>query len=72
MRYVEARIDEYNRDEAYRIYITEGLRLVPQNKYLTTSYSDFISPKKRDTRSGDEIVLDTFKNAGLVFGDGEQ
>lgn len=68
MRYVEARIEEYNRDEAYRFYITRSLQLVPQNKYLKDSYFDVLTPKKVDTRSGDDIVRDVMARAGLKFG----
>lgn len=68
MRYVEARIEEYNRDEAYRFYITRSLQLVPQNKYLKDSYFDVLTPKKVDTRSGDDIVRDVMARAELKFG----
>ena len=68
MRYVEARIDEYNREEAYRFYVTRSLQLGPQNKYITASLDDIIHPEKQDTRSGEEILMDTIVNAGLSFG----
>lgn len=70
MRYVEARIEEYNREEAYRIYVTKSLQLAPQSKYMQTSYVDIINPAREiDTRSGDEIVTDIMKFAGLKFED---
>lgn len=69
MRYVEARIEENNREEAYRFYVTKSLQLMPQNKYITASYQDVLTPKKIDTRSGDEIAIDIMKRAGLKFGD---
>ena len=68
MRYVEARIDEHNREEAYRIYVTKSLQLSPQNKYLTATYEDMLKPHKIDRRTGDEIVVDIIKRAGLKFG----
>lgn len=68
MRYVEARIDEYNREEAYRIYVTKSLQLVPQNSYITTPFTDILEPKKVDNRTGEEIVTDVMKHAGLKFG----
>ena len=68
MRYVEARIDENNREEAYRIYVTRSLQLAPQGSYITKQYMEMLKPQKVDNRSGDEIVADVFKNAGLSFG----
>lgn len=67
MRYVEARIDEYNREEAYRIYVSKSLQLAPQGKWLTVSYMDILKPQKVDDRNGDEIVSDIMKRAGLKF-----
>lgn len=67
MRYVEARIEQERRDEAYRIYVTKSLQLSPQSKYITASYSDIMKPQKEDTRTGDEIARDIIKLAGLRF-----
>lgn len=67
MRYVEARITEYNREEAYRFYITKSLQLAPQNKYISSSFSDIINKKSISNKSADEIVLDIFNKAGLKF-----
>lgn len=71
MRYVEARIDEYNREEAYRIYVTNSLQLTPQRKYMRSSYMDILKEMKHPTpqQSGEEIVINTMKNAGLKFGE---
>lgn len=68
MRYVEARVDEFSRDEAYRIYVTRSLQLIPQSKYLTKDFKDIFNPQKEDNRSVDEIINDVVKNAGLKFG----
>lgn len=67
MRYVEARFDEYQREEAYRIYISKSLQLAPQGKWLQASYREMIKPKKIDNRSGDDIAMDIMKRAGLKF-----
>lgn len=67
MRYVEARFDEYNRDEAYRIYVSKSLQLIPQDKYLTKNYSDILKPEQKDNRSGEDIVSDIMLKAGLKF-----
>lgn len=69
MRYVEARIDEYNREEAYRFYISKSLQLIPQNKYLKVEYTDLLKPQEVDLRSADEIAADIIQRAGLHFED---
>ncbi len=68
MRYVEARVEENNRDEAYRIFVTRSLQLIPQSKYLTTDFNDIIHPDEKDNRTADEIASDVIKNAGLTLG----
>ena len=68
MRYVEARIEENDREDAYRILISKNLQLSPQGKFLDLNYTDIIQPeKKEDRRSGDEIALDIIQRAGLKF-----
>ena len=67
MRYVEARIEEHHREEAYRIYVTKSLQLIPQKKYLAKDYYDILKPQNVDNRSGDEILLDIMHRAGLKF-----
>ena len=67
MRYVEARLEEYNRDEAYRIFVTKSLQLIPQSKWIGKDYMDSLHPKHVDNRSAEEVVIDVMKNAGLHF-----
>jgi len=69
MRYVEARVNDYFRDEAYRIYVTRSLQLIPQNRYLLSSYTDFLGSMHQpaDNTSGEEIVTDIMLRAGLHF-----
>lgn len=69
MRYVEARIEEDSREEAYRIFVTKSLQLIPQSMYLTTNFEDILNPQSVDVRTGDEIAGDVMKAAGLSFGD---
>lgn len=71
MRYVNARLDDYNRDMAYRIYITKSLQLAPQNMWLTKDFTDFLDPKPEEDEeiNGDEIVISIMKRAGLTIGD---
>jgi hypothetical protein len=67
MRYVEARLDKFKREETYRIFVTESLRLAPHGKF-TKTYRELLKPQEIDRRSGDQIVADVMKNAGLTFG----
>lgn len=48
----------------YRIFVTESLRLAPQNRFINQSYYDIIN-KKIDNRSGDEIAMDVIERLGL-------
>lgn len=72
MRYVESRYEEYQRDLAYRIYVTDSLYLDAQNKMMNMRYAEIIGLKKTkvDTRSGDEIAEDVIKRAGLEVNNG--
>ena len=67
MRYVEARLTEYTREQAYRLFVTRSLQLAPQGQYITTSFGDILNPQKVDNRTGDEIAIDVMKKAGLSF-----
>ena len=62
-------MDEYNRDKAYRIFVTKSLQLIPQSKFITKDFNAFLKPQKIDMRSGDDIALDIMKRAGLRFGE---
>ena len=57
------------KDTAYRVYTTDCLKLIAENTgniSLKLRYYDIINPKKADNRTGDEIVADIIKRAGLV------
>jgi hypothetical protein len=64
---VKARIETENREFAYRFFVTENLRNIPQNKYYNMDLLEFYEEIKKphDTRSGDEIALDVIENLGL-------
>lgn len=55
LRYVKARIEEYNREETYRFFVTESLRFAPQGKVINKSYFELLKPQKIETRSGKEV-----------------
>lgn len=65
MRYVEARLTRDNRDSVYRIYVTDALQGIPQQKFSNKRYIDLIQPVKVDTRTGDEIAAEVIKKLGL-------
>lgn len=66
-------IEHSVKSEYFGTYITDAIRLIAENtanisrgKYMAERYYDCIHPKKQDTRTGDEIVEDIIKRAGLV------
>ncbi len=72
MRYATARFNQHQRDLAYRIYVTDCLRMATENaakmsqgSYTVARFYDIINPKPIDTRSGDEIAADIIKRAGI-------
>lgn len=63
---MEARAQQEYRDEAYRIYISEMLRLLPQGKSLKISYSDIVNNRKvEDHRTGKEVAEQAAKKMGV-------
>lgn len=62
MRYVNARADEQNREETYRLFVTESLRMLPQQKYFGKSYIEFLKPAKVETRTGEQVADEAAKN----------
>ena len=72
MRYAIARYQSQQRDFAYRIYVTDCLRIVTENtakmsggSYITAKLSDIINPKPVEKRTGEEIAADIIKRAGI-------
>ena len=72
MRYAMARYQSQQRDLAYRIYVTDCLRMVAENTaklskgtYTVAKFEDIINPKPIDNRTGEEIASDIIKNAGI-------
>ena len=64
-----SKANQQAKDTAYRVYVTDCLKLIAENSgniSLKLRYYDIIQPKKEDTRTGDEIVADIIKRAGLV------
>ena len=72
MRYAMARYKSQQRDLAYRIYVTDCLRIISENtakigngSYITAKFPDIINPKPVDKRTGEEIAADIIKRAGI-------
>ena len=72
MRYAIARFNQHQRDLAYRIYVTDCLRIISENtakmgggSYITAKFPDIINPKPVDNRTGEEIAADIIKMAGI-------
>lgn len=61
MRYVNARADEQNREETYRLFVTESLRMLPQQKYIGKSYIELLKPVKVETRTGEQVADEVAK-----------
>lgn len=68
-----ARLNEKARNDAYRIYVTDTLRIVAENtaryaggNYIKARYADIIEPKKQDNRTCEEITADVVARCGLV------
>lgn len=69
-----ARLNEKARNDAYRIYVTDALRLVAENTakyasgdYIKARYADIIEPKKQDNRTCEEITADIVARCGLTI-----
>ena len=72
MRYAMARYQSQQRDLAYRIYVSDCLRIISENtakmgggSYITAKLSDIINPTPVDNRTGEEIAADIIKRAGI-------
>ena len=64
-----SKANQQAKDTSYRVYVTDCLKLIAENTgniSLKLRYYDIINPKKADNRTGDEIVADIIKRAGLV------
>lgn len=68
-----ARVNERAKTEAYRIYVTDALRIVAGNtaRYaggdcIKARYIDVVEPKKQDNRTCEEITADIVARCGLV------
>jgi hypothetical protein len=56
-------------EETYRVYLTDSIYYYAHNQVVNVRYADLINPKKTKQRkkTGDEVVADLVKNAGIVL-----
>lgn len=66
MRYLNYRIQADEEQFSYRAYMTDAFRLMGENMAPSQRWADLFLEEQKDTRSGDEIVLDVLKRSGLV------
>ena len=73
LRYVVSKCKEQQKEMAYRIYVTECLRIMTENtakqsggSYINKPFADVIgNSKPKDERTAEEIIADITKRAGL-------
>lgn len=66
MRYAQARYKQYERDWAYRVYVTDGLKVLGG---LNIRYADLFKPEEK--RTAEEIVSSISEKLGRLGGDSE-
>lgn len=57
---------EYVEELAFRVYVTDSLQLLGENKHLARRWYDSVRPKKVETMDAMEIVSEVMEKAGLV------
>ena len=52
-------------EKAYKVYVTDALRIITENtakanggSYLQARYADMIEPRKEETRTANEVIID--------------
>lgn len=68
MRYTMARYSEKQREIAYRIYLTDSLYYMGQQKYISIRYVDMVHAERQPDVDGDAIVESILGRAGLRQG----
>ena len=70
MDFIVALFQKEQEDMAYRIYVTDALKLLTENgnRTLNIRFTELLEKrnKPQDNRSGEEIVADVIKRCGLV------
>lgn len=73
LRYVDSRAKKEYRDEAYRIFMSEQLRLLPKLASIKTSYLDLIKHEavEKETRTGREVAEEAAARMGIKINWGD-
>jgi hypothetical protein len=67
MNYLAAFFLKEQEDNAYRVYVTDTLKMIAQgNLAPAVRYADLIDRTPPDPRSGEEIAADVIRRCGLV------
>lgn len=66
MRFYDAKWNKQLEDKSYRVYVTDALKAQAEGYRMSGRWIDSLE-RKADLRTEDEIILDTFNNAGLKF-----
>lgn len=66
MQYFNAKWKKAIDEKRYRVYVTDSLYALTRGSTLSDRWIELLE-KKVDTRTGDEVILDVMKNAGLSF-----
>ena len=69
MRFYSSKFEDSIEEKKFRIYVTDALYLSARGSGMGERYIDMIK-KKIETRTEDQIILDTIKGAGLKFKEG--
>ena len=72
MRYATARYTEKQGELAYRIYVSDCLRITTKNtakfaggSFMEADFRDVLKPKQKDNRTAEELVADIIQRAGI-------
>ena len=72
MRYAIARYRSQRRDLAYRIYVSDALRIITENtakfaggSFVKARYAELIKPQHKDDRSAEDIAAEIIIKAGI-------
>ena len=72
MRYAIARFNQNQRDFAYRIYVSDSIRILTENtaklvsgNYVTIRFVDMIKQKNSENKTGEEIFAEVVGKAGI-------
>ena len=59
-------------EKAYKIYVTDSLRIIGENTakfagggYLKSRWADVVDSRPKEARTGEEIVAEVIKKSGL-------